>query len=69
MLEEQPGPQTALDLELQIARAWTAMLSAGNSSNPDFMAQAAVFREAGYEVIPVPIYPGGSGGLHCMALR
>lgn len=67
--EEQPSPDSHLAVQHALSAAWVAMASTGLSPNPDFQAQAAAFREAGYDVIAVPIYPGGGGGLHCMALR
>lgn len=57
------------ELDGKIKDLWALMKSLEGEANPEFDAQAKVYQDAGYKVIPVPIYPTGSGGLHCMVLR
>jgi len=47
---------------------WAEMDRAAASPNPTFERQAAVYRAEGIRVVPVPIFPTGEGGLHCLGL-
>ncbi len=52
-----------------IQNLWNEMESAQKEPNPIFERQAALIRKAGYDVIGIPTYAWGSGGLHCQILR
>jgi hypothetical protein len=54
---------------MAIQNLWREMEETQKMPNPLFERQAALFRKAGYEVIGVPTYAWGSGGLHCQMLR
>jgi hypothetical protein len=47
---------------------WAEMDRASASPNPTFERQAKVYRAEGIRVVPVPIFPTGEGGLHCLGL-
>lgn len=68
-LQESPVAANEQAVLESLSRVWIAMDASVRAPNPDYDRQAAVFRAAGMDVVGVPIYPGGSGGLHCMALR
>ena len=47
---------------------WAEMDRAAASPNPTFDRQAKVYQAEGIRVVPVPIFPTGEGGLHCLGL-
>lgn len=47
---------------------WAEMDRAAASPNPTFERQAKVYQGEGIRVVPVPIFPVGEGGLHCLGL-
>lgn len=47
---------------------WAEMDRAAASPNPTFDRQVKVFQSEGIRVVPVPIFPMGEGGLHCLGL-
>ena len=47
---------------------WAEMDRAAASPNPTFERQAKVYQAEGVRVVPVPIFPMGEGGLHCLGL-
>jgi hypothetical protein len=63
------SPASLEEVRVKIAQVWLQMEASVQEVNPGFEAQAELFRSQGYDVIPVPVYPGGSGGLHCMVLQ
>jgi hypothetical protein len=48
---------------------WREMAEVEQQPNPIFETQAELIRRNGYDVVGIPSYPGGSGGLHCQSLR
>jgi hypothetical protein len=51
-----------------IGSVWAQLDRTAASPNPNFDAQARIYESKGIKVIPVPIYPTGEGGLHCLGL-
>ena len=47
---------------------WAEMDRAMQKPNPTFDRQVAVYAAEGVRVVPVPIFPTGEGGLHCLGL-
>ncbi len=47
---------------------WAEMDRAATSPNPTFEKQAKIYQAEGIRVVPVPIFPTGEGGLHCLGL-
>ncbi len=47
---------------------WAEMDRAAASPNPTFERQSKVYAAEGIRVVPVPIFPTGEGGLHCLGL-
>ncbi|MEW6338072.1 MAG: hypothetical protein AB1625_11820 [Acidobacteriota bacterium] len=47
---------------------WSEMDQAAASPNPTFDRQAGIYAAEGISVVPVPIFPTGEGGLHCLSL-
>ena len=37
--------------------------------NPIFETQRRVYEDHGVRVLPVPIFPMGEGGIHCLVLK
>jgi hypothetical protein len=52
-----------------IADVWREMDHAAESPNPSFQMQARIYEGEGIRVIPVPLYPTGEGGIHCLLLN
>ncbi len=51
-----------------IDAVWRQMDAAQSGPNPTFDQQARMYESEGIRVVPVPIYPTGEGGLHCLLL-
>lgn len=51
-----------------LREVWAELDRAAASPNPTFERQAKVYRAEGIRVVPVPIFPTGEGGLHCLGL-
>ncbi len=49
-------------------RTWASIEAVDGMPNPIFESQARLFRQYGYQVVPVPLYAWGAGGLHCQLL-
>jgi hypothetical protein len=47
---------------------WAEMDRAAASPNPTFERQMKVYEAEGIRVVPIPIFPMGEGGLHCLGL-
>ncbi len=56
-------------VETAIRNAWQEMDRAAASPNPIFDRQKAIYESNGIEVHPVPIFPTGEGGIHCIVLQ
>ena len=48
---------------------WRQMDLAVQTDNPIFESQRRVYEAHGIRVIPVPIFPMGEGGIHCLVLK
>ncbi len=51
------------------SNVWNVLRAASGSDNPVFDEQKSLIEKCGYQVIPVPMYPWGAGGLHCETLH
>lgn len=56
-------------VEAGLRDCWAALDRAAAAPNPEFAEQARIFQERGIDVLAVPIFPTGSGGLHCSLLK
>lgn len=56
-------------VEAAFGAVWQAMDRAATAPNPLFEAQKRVYESFGVTVIPVPMFPTGEGGLHCLMLQ
>ena len=65
----KPSADQVKEVDAALAGVWGAMHVCDLSPDASFDAQAAVYREAGMEVVPVPDYPWGAGSLHCQFLH
>lgn len=51
-----------------INNLWRVMDEACAAPNPTYEAQYKVFKDLGYEVVTIPVYAWGAGGLHCQMM-
>jgi hypothetical protein len=56
-------------VEDSIAEVWRGIDATATTPNPNFDGQARVYESEGIRVTPVPLYPTGEGGLHCLLLN
>jgi len=56
-------------VEVAFGAVWQAMDRAAAAPNPIFDAQRRVYESLGVTVVPVPMFPTGEGGLHCLVLQ
>jgi hypothetical protein len=56
-------------VESALRTVWEEMDRAAASPNPIFDKQKAIYEANGIEVVPVPIFPTGEGGIHCIVLK
>ncbi len=67
---QEKGTGESLDVfQDSLRNIWRVMDEVESMPNPRFEARAKVFRDAGYEVIEVPCYSWGAGGIHCQILK
>jgi len=66
---EDPSASNWAAVEDIFATTWEAMDIAADSPNPTFDEQVRVYESEGIKIVPVPIFPTGEGGLHCMVLK
>jgi len=67
---QEKGTEESLDIfQDSLRNIWRVMDEVESMPNPRFEARAKVFRDAGYEVIEVPCYSWGAGGIHCQILK
>jgi hypothetical protein len=52
-----------------IKNIWDDLTDIENQPNPIFEDQAKVFRSRGFEVVEVPMFAWGAGGIHCQTLH
>jgi hypothetical protein len=66
---KEPSAARWESVEQSLRGVWMEMDAAAASENPEFDAAARLYRENGVRVLPLPIYPTGEGGIHCLLLR
>lgn len=64
-----PNEANFLGLRYSIDRTWQTMEWASAQPDPYFEQNRALFQKSGFDVISVPDYAWGSGGLHCQLLH
>ena len=52
-----------------VAKAWREMDAAVRAPNALFESQKRVYESFGIRVMPLPIFPTGEGGVHCLVLK
>lgn len=67
--EERPEEPRWAALQTEIENAWKQIDAATASPNDLFEAQRALYEANGISVVPLPLYPSGEGGVHCLLLR
>jgi hypothetical protein len=67
--EEKPDEPRWAALRAQLEDTWKELDDAAASPNPMFEKQRALYEANGISVVPLPLYPGGDGGVHCLLLR
>jgi hypothetical protein len=67
--EKNPTEKNYLTIKNAIQSAWAVINTVPAESNEVFEYNAALFRKAGIDVIPVADFAWGSGGLHCQMLN
>lgn len=56
-------------VEEALKNLWDMLDQAPSEPNPLFDEQVRLLQKAGFRVVEVPMFPWGSGGLHCLQLR
>lgn len=56
-------------VESALRTTWEQLDLAAASENPTFEKQKAIYEANGISVAPVPIFPAGEGGIHCIVLK
>lgn len=56
-------------VQAAVAATWKQMDRAVSLPSPEFESQRAVYESFGVRVLPLPIYPTGEGGVHCLVLK
>ncbi|MEO8056124.1 MAG: hypothetical protein ABI768_13280 [Acidobacteriota bacterium] len=56
-------------LEQELGDVWSEIDRTVTEPNPLFEKQRALYEANGISVIPLPLYPSGEGGVHCLLLR
>ncbi|MBI4917725.1 MAG: hypothetical protein HY825_17940 [Acidobacteria bacterium] len=64
-----PDGENWTAVEAAFGAVWQAMDRAAAAPNPIFDAQRRVYESLGVTVVPVPMFPTGEGGLHCLVLQ
>jgi hypothetical protein len=64
-----PARENWKAVETAFGTVWHAMDLAAAVPNPIFDAQRRVYESLGVTVVPVPMFPTGEGGLHCLVLQ
>ena len=68
--EARPTDDAALArLDASLTDAWRELDAAAASPNPLFERQRALYEANGLSVVPLPLFPSGEGGVHCLLLR
>ncbi len=56
-------------LRAAVAACWRQMDAAQEAPNPLYEEQKRLYEAAGIDVAPLPIFPTGEGGVHCLVLK
>jgi hypothetical protein len=67
--EAKPDDARWGNLQAGLAAVWNEVDAARSGPNPVFDRQRALYEANGISVVPLPLYPGGEGGVHCLLLR
>lgn len=67
--QDEPQERRYQELLQSIATLDALMKHAAVAPDPVFEAQRAVLEDRGFRVVPVPVFPWGAGGLHCLTLH
>ncbi|MGE5718089.1 MAG: hypothetical protein ACM369_15685 [Acidobacteriota bacterium] len=67
--ESTPNESASARLDARLRDAWRELDAAATSANPLFDRQRALYEANGLSVVPVPLFPSGEGGVHCLLLR
>jgi hypothetical protein len=67
--EKTPGGSNFRRLLRSIENAWWTMDWASSQEDPFFEQNREIFQKAGIDVVAVPDFAWGSGGLHCQVLH
>lgn len=67
--QAQGTPESLALFQKNLARLWEVLEEVQAAPNPIYEERARRIREAGYDVIEVPSYAAGSGGIHCQILK
>ncbi len=65
---ENPNTQKYNEVVSWIDTMWRIMDEVALMPNPIYEAQKKVFTDLGYDVITIPMYAWGAGGLHCQLM-
>ena len=66
--KESPNDRRWERVQKRFSDVWAEMDRSTSSPNPTFERQQRAYEEEGVRVVPVPIFPTGEGGLHCLGL-
>jgi hypothetical protein len=66
---QEPSEAHWKNVTQSIADVWTGVDTTVTTPNPNYDGQARVYESEGIRVTPVPLYPTGEGGLHCLLLN
>lgn len=67
--EATPSEAAFARLDASVSHAFLALDGAVASRSPLFDRQRAIYEANGISVLPLPLFPGGEGGVHCLLLR
>jgi hypothetical protein len=67
--EAAPTDAAFARLDASLRDAWRELDEAAASPNPLFDRQRALYEANGLSVLPLPLFPSGEGGVHCLLLR
>ena len=56
-------------VQAAVADMWRQLESSARAPNADFDRQRSVYETHGIRVDPIPIFPTGEGGIHCLVLK
>jgi hypothetical protein len=65
---EAPTADRYENVRVSVDTLWKTMDEVSQAHNPIYEAQAALFKSYGYEVMTIPMYAWGGGGLHCQMM-